>query len=852
MNTGSNIYYGVVEERATDPLKLGRCRVRVVGIHTENKLELPTASLPWAYVMAPINSASMNGIGHSPTGVVEGTWCVIIFRDADKQQPVIIGSLGGIPEEPDELSSTNNSFDVVIAPDNTNVLDGSGNALLDGSGNPVSSGSVEPNQPPTPEIQQLPYNNDLLKPGALKISPAGLKHILDDEAISSLVKGSNKFTRKFPPDNTILYSYLDSNKIWTIGVGSIYMQDGRTKVTEDSTMSVGDARKRFADHVAKEVEKQLNRNLKAPVTQDMFDAMGSISYNMGVYGFMKSTVFSSINGGRYEEAGANIEKLATGGGNGPRRKRESALFLSGGIPGKDNSKKAITLEPVADKTTNPVIRKPESASITPGGAAISSTQPVAGSTPTGSVNQQEVTQTAGGFSDPDGIYPKKDWYNEPDTHRLARNEKIDQTIVFSKEAGRVRGVKTARGSWDQPPVPYNAQYPYNQTRVTESGHVEEWDDTEGNERIHRYHKAGTYEEIDKNGTRITRIIGDDYEILERNGHLLIKGTCNITVMGNSRIRVENDSYLEVLGNMYTDVTGNMETTVGGHYKLKTGSTLTESMGVDHRVASGLMTEQASAIHMNSGNSETTGLSIPTEGAPGEPEFAPLRAADRTLAIVSNYDTPEDGDNTAFLQQNIDAGRITEEDVAAKTESVEETPPEKKPNMEIPKSSCDGMVQPFNRSTRLSANYTMGNHGTGIPSGPDQGLSAADIGCNMKYVAENVTERIRARFPNVYVTSNYRSTSKNASTAGASKTSPHLRGSAVDVDFPGFTTRQKYEAAIEIQKILPVYDKIILEYSGSKMWIHVALNRQGNNRGVISTMDVGKGGKTIPGKFVLLK
>ena len=37
---------GVVEDR-NDPLYLGRCKVRYLGWHTRDKLELPTKTLPW-------------------------------------------------------------------------------------------------------------------------------------------------------------------------------------------------------------------------------------------------------------------------------------------------------------------------------------------------------------------------------------------------------------------------------------------------------------------------------------------------------------------------------------------------------------------------------------------------------------------------------------------------------------------------------------------------------------------------------------------------------------------------------------------------------------------------------------
>ena len=92
-----NFYYGVVENRE-DPLKLGRCQVRIVGLHTHDKSLLPTIDLPWATPMQPVISAAMNGIGWTPTGPVPGTTVIILFADQDQQQPVMIGTVGGIPQ----------------------------------------------------------------------------------------------------------------------------------------------------------------------------------------------------------------------------------------------------------------------------------------------------------------------------------------------------------------------------------------------------------------------------------------------------------------------------------------------------------------------------------------------------------------------------------------------------------------------------------------------------------------------------------------------------------------------------------------------------------------------------------
>ena len=92
-------WQGVVEDRH-DPLYLGRCKVRILGWHSENKNDQPTVSLPWAYPVAPITSASQTGVGSTPLGPVEGTWVLGFYRDGDAgQEPLFFGTLGGIPEK---------------------------------------------------------------------------------------------------------------------------------------------------------------------------------------------------------------------------------------------------------------------------------------------------------------------------------------------------------------------------------------------------------------------------------------------------------------------------------------------------------------------------------------------------------------------------------------------------------------------------------------------------------------------------------------------------------------------------------------------------------------------------------
>ena len=95
---GFHWFVGVVEDR-NDPAKVGRVRVRILGHHSENLAEVRTNDLPWAHVMHPVTDPSMQGLGHTPSFLTQGSWVVGFFRDSELQQPVIMGSLPGQPED---------------------------------------------------------------------------------------------------------------------------------------------------------------------------------------------------------------------------------------------------------------------------------------------------------------------------------------------------------------------------------------------------------------------------------------------------------------------------------------------------------------------------------------------------------------------------------------------------------------------------------------------------------------------------------------------------------------------------------------------------------------------------------
>ena len=119
-------FMGVVEDRM-DPEMMGRVRVRCFGFHTESRGLIKTSDLPWATVMLPTTGSSMSGIGHTPHGLLPGSWVVGFFRDGPSaQDPIVIGSVGGFPEsKPDKakgFSDPAGNYPTIVGEPDVNKL----------------------------------------------------------------------------------------------------------------------------------------------------------------------------------------------------------------------------------------------------------------------------------------------------------------------------------------------------------------------------------------------------------------------------------------------------------------------------------------------------------------------------------------------------------------------------------------------------------------------------------------------------------------------------------------------------------------------------------------------------------
>lgn len=182
-------------------------------------------------------------------------------------------------------------------------------------------------------------------------------------------------------------------------------------------------------------------------------------------------------------------------------------------------------------------------------------------------NNEKLEVLNTGFTDPTANYPTKEYAGISETNKLAQGD-ARGTIVQEKNKGRMLGAKLPGGeSWDEPESAFRGAYPYNKVTQTESGHIIEVDDTPGSERLHVYHKSGTYIEIDSNGSVIKRTKGSSYEIIDRNGKISIAGRADISVNGACNIFVGNDANIEVEGDVNLTCFNDITAQAGGKFNM---------------------------------------------------------------------------------------------------------------------------------------------------------------------------------------------------------------------------------------------------------------------------------------------
>ncbi len=127
-----------------------------------------------------------------------------------------------------------------------------------------------------------------------------------------------------------LSPYTDSAGIWTIGYGSIYDLQGKRITSKTPSLTLEQAKELLKKSITS-VTTFINKIVKAPLTQNQYDAVCSLTYNIGIGNLQKSNLLKNINSGKpvvkdnfvsWNKAGGKVIK-----GLILRREREYALYI---------------------------------------------------------------------------------------------------------------------------------------------------------------------------------------------------------------------------------------------------------------------------------------------------------------------------------------------------------------------------------------------------------------------------------------------------------------------------------------------------------------------------------------------
>jgi putative chitinase len=806
----SQFSLAIVEDRM-DPLKLGRVRVRVFGVHSESLTDVPTSSLPWAVPIMPATSASISGIGSSPTQYVEGSLVFVFFQDGDsKQQPIILGSIQGIPlsKLPFGFSDTSvtDTGGISSTKVEQNVTDSSGEPVVDSSGIPIATES------------QLDESSDFVntEAGVAKYGPnvnlvykaivdAGIK---DPYAIVAILSNVGKESSFKLIRESMNYSSVDRLKLIFPSKFST-MSDNNAKQYVNNEVKLanyvyanrygngneesGDGFKYRGGGFVQVTFKSNYQRVGSGIGVDLASDSNSINdptiaakavaqFYIMSYGGANKLKFNSIN-----DALESVTRKTNAGGYSRdiiKVKDIAPLFIA---------KIDVKAEEEKKKAESP--NNPEN--------SLDKT-----------VTQQEInsgkllqSNTGVGFSDPNKKYPIDSMLREPDTNRLSRRSTAN-TLVDVKIKNNRSGIRSIDSTFSEPKPPFNGQYPYNHVFATESGHTLEFDDTFGSERINIFHSSGTYSEIDKYGNQVNKIMGDSFTITERNGYIYVDGTARITVGSDVKLVVGGNLDIEVDGDVNYNVGGNVNWKVGGSISSNSGG----SFGID-----------ANQIHLNSNTVKSLGFD--SRGA---------NSVDYTIRTPENFvgvstveiDDDEPSVVDQYHKQEIEAGNMTQRELdngvkAAETPEIIDTETPK--NIDPIPASCSIFenLKDIPDNMQISKNFTIGMLSTKTTlNNPthkladQRNLKVSEIACNLKKVAENCGDPIKAKYPNMFVTSGFRR---------GSGTSQHELGQAIDMQFSGVSKEDYFTIAQWIRDNI-IFDKLLLEYKTTgtgNPWIHIA-------------------------------
>jgi lysozyme len=122
--------------------------------------------------------------------------------------------------------------------------------------------------------------------------------------------------------------YLDIANVPTIGYGTTKYPNGVLVSVSDPEITMGMAVNYLKQYVSVNCEKPINKLVKVDLSQNQFDALCSLVYNIGVSNFKTSTLLKELNKGNYQGA---CDQFAVWNKVRDYKSKEKRLIISSGL-----------------------------------------------------------------------------------------------------------------------------------------------------------------------------------------------------------------------------------------------------------------------------------------------------------------------------------------------------------------------------------------------------------------------------------------------------------------------------------------------------------------------------------------
>lgn len=119
-------------------------------------------------------------------------------------------------------------------------------------------------------------------------------------------------------------AYKDTRGLWTIGVGHLIKPDEQHLI--NAVLTDAQVEELFKSD-AQWCDEAIRTSVKVPITQNQYDALASLCYNIGANGFKTSRLVKALNTGNYKLAGEYFMDWVHPSVLVNRRKQEKTLFL---------------------------------------------------------------------------------------------------------------------------------------------------------------------------------------------------------------------------------------------------------------------------------------------------------------------------------------------------------------------------------------------------------------------------------------------------------------------------------------------------------------------------------------------